>query len=138
MLNITRRNRSDNHQRPRPAESAADQAKRLEYLEKIVQGYVGSKDALDLDALKDLAEATDKRRGSSRPADISSQSSEFDGVDEKFEMRPLHGNVTRIILDLAPFATHRKLTRANRLFRRVFTLELFHAYKEVDRPNSYK
>ncbi|KAM0450795.1 hypothetical protein ACHAO4_006185 [Trichoderma viride] len=80
--------------RPRAAESAADQAKRLEYLERIVQGYVGSKDALDLEALKDLAEATDKRRDSTRPADISSQSSEFDGVDEKFEMRPLHGNVT--------------------------------------------
>jgi hypothetical protein len=95
MLNLTRRNRSDNHQRPRAAESAADQAKRLEYLERIVQGYVGSKDALDLEALKDLAEATDKRRDSTRPADISSQSSEFDGVDEKFEMRPLHGNVTR-------------------------------------------
>ncbi|EHK41952.1 hypothetical protein TRIATDRAFT_29615 [Trichoderma atroviride IMI 206040] len=80
--------------RPGAIASAADQAKRLEYLERIVQGYVGSKDALDLEALKDLAEATDKRRDSTRPADISSQSSEFDGVDEKFEMRPLHGNVT--------------------------------------------
>jgi hypothetical protein len=110
MLNIIRRNRSDNHQRPRAAESAADQAKRLEYLERIVQGYAGSKDALDLDALKDLAEAADKRRDSTRPADISSQSSEFDGVDEKFEMRPLHGNVTRTMLDLSYFAMHRKLT----------------------------
>lgn len=100
MLNVIRWNRSDNHTRPRAAESAADQAKRLEYLERIVQGYVGSKDALDLDALKDLAEATDKRRDSARPADNSSQSSEFDGVDEKFEMRPLHGNVTRTMLHL--------------------------------------
>ncbi|RFU72740.1 n-terminal binuclear zn cluster-containing [Trichoderma arundinaceum] len=77
-----------------PDHSSAEQAKRLEYLERIVQGYVGSKDALDLETLKGLAQATEKRRTSPRPADTSSQSSEFDGVDEKFDMQPLHGNVT--------------------------------------------
>ncbi|KAL6807438.1 fungal-specific transcription factor domain-containing protein [Trichoderma sp. SZMC 28013] len=81
--------------RPRaPDHSSAEQAKRLEYLERIVKGYVGSKDALDLETLKGLAQATEKRRNSSRPADTSSQSSEFEGVDDNFEMRPLHGNVT--------------------------------------------
>lgn len=81
--------------RPRaPDHSSAEQAKRLEYLEKIVKGYVGSKDALDLETLKGLAQAAEKRRNSPRPADTSSQSSEFEGVDEKFEIRPLHGNVT--------------------------------------------
>ncbi|KAL6879142.1 fungal-specific transcription factor domain-containing protein [Trichoderma novae-zelandiae] len=74
--------------------TSAEQAKRLEYLERIVQGYVGSKDALDLETLKGLAQAAEKRRSPPRPADVSSQSSEFDGVDEKFDMQPLHGNVT--------------------------------------------
>ncbi|PTB69428.1 N-terminal binuclear Zn cluster-containing protein [Trichoderma citrinoviride] len=76
------------------ANISAEQAKRLEYLERIVQGYVGSKDALDLETLKGLAQGVEKRRNSPRPADISSQSSEFDGVDEKFDIQPLHGNVT--------------------------------------------
>lgn len=81
--------------RPRaPDHSSAEQAKRLEYLEKIVKGYVGSKDALDLETLKGLAQAAEKRRNSPRPVDTSSQSSEFEGVDDKFEIRPLHGNVT--------------------------------------------
>ncbi|KAH0532906.1 hypothetical protein TsFJ059_001538 [Trichoderma semiorbis] len=81
--------------RPRaPDHSSAEQAKRLEYLERIVKGYVGSRDALDLETLKGLAQAAEKRRNSPRPADTSSQSSEFEGVDDKFEIRPLHGNVT--------------------------------------------
>lgn len=85
-----------NRQRPRVSDrNTVEQNKRLEYLERIVQGYVGSKDALDLETLKGLAQATEKRRSSPRPAEISSQSSEFDGVDEKFDMQPLHGNVTR-------------------------------------------
>ncbi|KAH6611458.1 n-terminal binuclear zn cluster-containing [Trichoderma cornu-damae] len=82
--------------RSRPPDgNSAERIKRLEYLERIVQGYVGSRDALDLETLKGLAQAYAKRRGSPRPADVSSLSSGFDGVDEKFDMQPLHGNVTR-------------------------------------------
>ncbi|OTA00755.1 Zn2Cys6 transcriptional regulator [Trichoderma parareesei] len=82
------------HRRRASENTSSEQAKRLEYLERIVQGYVGSKDALDLETLKSLAQGAEKRRNSPRPADISSQSSEFDGVDEKFDIQPLHGNVT--------------------------------------------
>lgn len=138
MLNKSRRSYS-NSQRPRASDhSSTEQTKRLEYLERIVQGYVGSKDALDLETLKGLAQATEKRRSSARPADISSQSSEFDGVDEKFDMQPLHGNVTRTNVVLSILPTSWTLTLAIRLFWGVFALELFNANKEMDRPECSK
>jgi hypothetical protein len=122
------------HRRRASENTSSEQAKRLEYLERIVQGYVGSKDALDLETLKSLAQGAEKRRNSPRPADISSQSSEFDGVDEKFDIQPLHGNVTRMsffsyLFDVQP---HADVTC--RLLWRVLALELFHADQEVDRP----
>lgn len=123
-----------NSQRPRaPDHSSAEQAKRLEYLEKIVKGYVGSKDALDLETLKGLAQAAEKRRNSPRPVDTSSQSSEFEGVDDKFEIRPLHGNVTRTNSAMSILPASWMLTLTFRLFWRVFSLEFFNADQEMDR-----
>ena len=129
---------NSSHRRRASENISAEQAKRLEYLERIVQGYVGSKDALDLETLKGLAQGVEKRRNSPRPADISSQSSEFDGVDEKFDIQPLHGNVTRMSPHLVFLSSSKDANMRARLLWRVFALELFHAHQEVDRPECPK
>ncbi|KAM0258671.1 hypothetical protein ACHAQJ_003679 [Trichoderma viride] len=125
-----RRNRSDSQRSRVPDHGSTEQAKRLEYLERIVQGYVGSKDVLDLEALRHLAQATDKRPSSPRPADISSQSSEFDGVDEKFDMQPLHGNVTRTnpFLPILPNAQSSKSATA---FKEYYRAEELQSHSET-------
>jgi hypothetical protein len=65
--------------------------KRLEYLERIVRNVAGHSAPMDLQSLKTLAEDVGAQHA---PADMSSQSSEFDGVDEKFSIQPLQDNVT--------------------------------------------
>ncbi|POR38321.1 Uncharacterized protein TPAR_01468 [Tolypocladium paradoxum] len=63
-------------------------AKRLAYLESIVQSHVGSNTTLDLETLRTLAETADRQRSSPPAADASSQTSDFDGFSHwNFSMR---------------------------------------------------
>jgi hypothetical protein len=64
-------------------------------LERIAQSVAGNDTPLDLQSLKNLADDAGAQRGSALTADVSSQSSDFDGVDEKFSMQPLQDNITR-------------------------------------------
>ncbi|KAI9167767.1 transcriptional regulatory protein [Paramyrothecium foliicola] len=65
-----------------------------EYLERIVRGVAGKDRPLDLQTLKNLADNAAPDERPLGPAGDSSQSSDFDGVDEKFSIKPLQDNIT--------------------------------------------
>jgi hypothetical protein len=110
--------------------ASRDANQRMALLETIVQRYLGISD-LSMENLKQAAMETELQKTSFALADEGSYQPGQSIVEEQYTIQPIGNNVTRKPKRTSLNGKHQANNSFNRLFRRIFSLEFFHAHQRL-------